>query len=87
MTGCSFLAIRRDTVDVDLTFSAQVGKSWGTKMIEQRRVTDNRLMDQLQSLDFGINDAISGHYSSTTHALCDCTNVGMWGSRHFIFDK
>ena len=33
MTGCSFLAIRRDTVDVDLTFSAQVGKSWGTKMI------------------------------------------------------
>ena len=87
MTGCSFLAIRRYTVDVDLAFSAQVGESWGTMRIEQRRVTDNRLMDQLQSLDFGINDAISGHYSSTTHALCDCTNVGMWGSRHFIFDK
>ena len=87
MTGCSFLAIRRDTVDVDLTFSAQVGESWGTKMTEQRRVTDNRLADSLQSLDFGLNDAISGHYSSTTHALCDCTNVGMWGSCDFIFDK
>jgi len=47
MTGCSFLAIRRDTVDIDLTFSAQVRESWGTKMIEQRRVTDNRLTDSL----------------------------------------
>jgi len=56
-------------------------------MIEQRKVIDNRLADLQHSLDFGLNDAISGHYSSTSNALCDCINAGMWGSHDFIFDK
>jgi len=67
-TGCSFLAIRRDTVDVDLTFSAQVGKSWGTKMIEQRRVTDNRLADSL-GLKHGL-DKVSNLFCTPRSQKC-----------------
>jgi len=39
-------ARRVDLVDVDLTYSTEstrVGKSWGTKTIEQRRLTDDRV--------------------------------------------
>ena len=38
---------RGDSVDVDLTYSTEstrVGKNWGTKMIEQRRLTDDRVI-------------------------------------------
>ena len=40
-------AIRGDLVDADLTYSTEstrVRKSWGTKMIEQRRLTDGRVI-------------------------------------------
>jgi len=37
---------RGDSVDVDLMYSTEstrVGKSWGTKMVKQRRLTDDRV--------------------------------------------
>jgi len=40
-------ARRRDSVDIDLTYSTEfsrAGKSWGTKTIEQRRLTDDRVI-------------------------------------------
>ena len=32
-----------DSVDIDPTFSTQVGESWGTKTIKQRRLTKDRV--------------------------------------------
>jgi len=37
---------RGDSIGIDLKYSTEstwVGKSWGTKTIEQRRLTDNRV--------------------------------------------
>ena len=61
---------RGNSVDVDLTYSTEstrVGKNWGTKTIEQRRLTDDTYsINSLQSasLDVDVDDAIimiSGH--------------------------
>ena len=46
LAGYPLFVGRGDAVGVDLTYtteSTQVGKSWGTKTIEQRRLTDNRV--------------------------------------------
>jgi len=52
---------RRGLVDVHLKYSTHVGENWGTKMVDQKRFTDDRLGWFLQSLDVDIDDVISAH--------------------------